>query len=88
MLLRAGGRGSRCNNAASGNKAPLTPSQVEDHGKAQLSSLQCGLCDVRPAPCSAWLRAVAGLTRPWLALVRPAPARPACARARVTALQA
>ena len=61
MLLRAGGRGSICNNAASGNKAPLTLSQVKDHGKAQLSSLQCGLCDVRPAPCSAWLRAVAGL---------------------------
>ncbi len=44
----------------------------------QLSSLQYGLCDVRPAPCLAQ-RAPAKL---WLALVRPASCAP-CVRVRV-----
>jgi hypothetical protein len=45
--------------------------------EAQLGSLRCGLCAVRPHPGWARLRTVKGSNGLWLALVRLAPARPA-----------
>jgi len=47
MPLHAGGRWRSRDNAASANKAPLTLSQVKDHGKVQLSSLQSPAASVR-----------------------------------------
>ncbi len=51
----------RRENAADANKAPLTPSQLKDR-EAHLGSLQGEVCDMRPAPRLARLRAPAGFT--------------------------